>query len=93
MVSNFFTAKLETVVFNFAFFSFFYASLTNKARKLEVAESNPLMEKFPISLSLCRLFFLSYFLLTFLSLSLSLSLSLYLSLSLSLFVDAAFQVL
>ena len=74
--------------FNFAFFSFFlYELFTNQARKLEVAESISIY----LSLSLCRLGFLSFpFSFTFyLSLSLSLSLLLYLSR----FVDAALQLL
>ena len=51
MALNFFCANSKTFVFNFAF-SFFLYLLTNKARKLEVAESNPFMENILISPSL-----------------------------------------
>ena len=37
--------------FNFAFFVFLYDLFTNKARELEVAMSNPIVESFPIFFS------------------------------------------
>ena len=47
---NFFKAMLKTLVFIFAFFSFFlYDLFTNTAKKLEVDESNPIMENFLLS--------------------------------------------
>ena len=77
----FFTAKCGNFSFEFCPFIFLYDLFTNKSRKLEVAESNLIMESFPGSFSLCRLGFLaspsrSRFI------SLSHSLSRYLSLSL-----------
>ena len=84
-------------VFQIAFFSFLIDLITNKARKLEVAESNLIMENFPSSFFVCvcvcvcvcvliavslLLFRVLVFALSY-SISLSLSLSL-LSLSLSL---------
>ena len=72
--------NVETFSFEFCTFSFFlYDLVTNKSRKLEVVESNLIVEKFPSSpsLSLCWRAFLSFsFSLTFnLAFSLSLSLS------------------
>ena len=46
----FFAAKSKFLVFIFAFFSFYMIFFINKARKLEVAESNPIMEIILISL-------------------------------------------
>ena len=66
---------------NFALSVFLYDLITNKARKLEVAEAN-LMENIAsslspsLSLSLCQLGFLSFFLFHVLSLAHSISLSL-----------------
>ena len=52
MFSNFFTARLKTFLC-FAIFSIFlYELFSNKFRKLEVAESNRIMEYIPISLCL-----------------------------------------
>ena len=86
-----FTAKCKNFPFEFwTFILFLYYLIINKARKLEVAESNIIMEKIPLSLSVGDSFFL--FLVHVLSLALSLSLSLPLSLSLSFlnsFVDTA----
>ena len=53
MILSFFTADLKLFVFNFAFFQFFlYGLFTNKARKLEAAESNLILGKFPLALFL-----------------------------------------
>ena len=69
---NSFTFCCELV--NFAFFNLFDL-FTSKAKKLEVAESNPIMENIPLSFSLSpRVSFL--FLVRVLCLSLSLSLCL-----------------
>ena len=90
---EFFYCNLENL-FIFAFFSsFLYDLFTNKTRKLEVAESNPIMENILISFSLCRLGFLSYSFSFTSHLSLSRSLACSLSLSLSLFVEAPLQLL
>ena len=52
IVLNFYF-EVENLCFNFAFFVFFlYDLFTNKARKLEVAESNLIRENIPISHSL-----------------------------------------
>ena len=79
--------------FEICVFSFFlYDFVTNKSRKLEVVESNLIMEQIPSSLPLllCWLAFLFFsFSITFI-LALSLSLSLSLSL-LNPFADAALQ--
>ena len=73
---DFFTAKLETFAFNFALFSFFlYDLFTNKARKLDVPESNPIMENGLLFLTLSL--GIAFLLLFMVSLSLALSLSLY----------------
>ena len=73
------------LVFNFAICSFFlYDLFTNNARKLKVAESNPIMENIPISLSLsvsCQLGFLSV------------SCSFYLSRFIYFLADASLQLL
>ena len=50
MVLNFFTAKLKLLILPLSVF-FLFDLITNKARKLEVAESHHVMENFPISLS------------------------------------------
>ena len=61
MILNFFITKLKTFL-NFAFFScFLYDLFIDKVRKLEVAVSNPIMEDIPVSFSLHRLGFLSFF--------------------------------
>ena len=65
MVFELFYCEVENF-FNSAFLSFLYDLFTNKDRKLEVAESNPIMENIPISFSLCRFEFPSFsFLFTF----------------------------
>ena len=81
--------NLETVLLNVTYISFFLFDLiTNKARKLKVAESNSIVDNIPSSLSLCRLGLLSF------SFSFMFYLSQTMSLSLSiLFVDAALQLL
>ena len=64
LVLNFFTVKSGSFSLKFCIFRFFlYDLFTKKARKLEVAESNPILDNIPSSLSVS------------LSLSLSLSLS------------------
>ena len=74
--------------FYFCLFQFFlYDLFTNKAKKLEVAESNPIMKIIPISPSLSVR--VPFVLVHVLSLSLSHSIAL----SLSLYVDAALQLL
>ena len=93
---HFFTAKLKTFVF-LAFLIFLYDLFTNKARKLEVAEWNPIMEKIPISLvlSVGWDFFPSFSGARFISLSLSLYIYIYIFIyiSVSLFVDTSHQLL
>ena len=97
-----FTAKCGNFHFEFCAFSFFLHDLiTNKARKLKVAESNLIMKTIPSSLSLslsslsfslslslcvCVCLLVGVFSLLFLVLSCTLSLS-----PLNYFVDAAFQ--
>ena len=51
---NFFTAKSGNFSFEFCTFQFFflYDLLTNKGRKLELTEMNPIMETITSSLSL-----------------------------------------
>ena len=50
MVLNIFSLRnLEIFPLNFAIFSFLYDLITKKARKLEVAESNLIMENTPIA--------------------------------------------
>ena len=96
MFLHFFYPEVEFFL-DYAFFSFFLFDLfINKARELEFAESNPIIEYVPnslsLSLSLCWLGFLfPLFLVHFLYISLTIHLSL--SLSLSVFVDAALQLL
>ena len=77
---HFYTAKCGNFSFEFCSLSFFlYSLITNRARKLKVAESTLIMENFPtylpvsVGVSCAR----------FLVLVFSLSLSLYLSLSLT----------
>ena len=83
MVLIFFTAKLKFLFAILPFSVLFYMIFLNTAKKLEVAESNHIMEKIPVSFSLSvRVSFL-FFLVHFLSLTLYLPLSLFLSLSLS----------
>ena len=75
--SNFFNAMLKTFISNFAF-SVFYDLFTKKVRKLEVAESSPIMGNIPVSFSVSvRVPFL-LFLVRVLSLTIYLSLSLFL---------------
>ena len=52
MVLNFLYCEVENLFFIFAFFSFLYDLFTNRARKVEVAESNTIMENIPVSFSL-----------------------------------------
>ena len=98
LVCNIFSLRNQkTILLNFAPFSFFlYDFITDKAGNLEVAEVNLIMEIIflTLSVSLCRLGFLSFsFSFTF-SLYHTQSLSLSLSLSfLNSFVDAALQLL
>ena len=77
---TFFTAKLKTFILPSHFF--LNDLFTNDGSKLEVSESNPIMESIPLSLSLSVrvsfLLFLVHVLSLFLWLSLSLSLSLFL---------------
>ena len=81
-VKKFFTAKCGNFYFEFCtLFFFLYDLITNKARKLEVAESNLIMQNIP-TLSPFLLFGFSFFLVHVLSLAHYLSLSLALSLTL-----------
>ena len=82
MALNFFYCEVEYIFFGFCLRFFSSDFFINKARKLEVAESNPIMENIPVSSSLSVS-------VPFLSRSLFISFAL----SLSLFVDAAFQLL
>ena len=49
MIFNFFTAKLKTFILPSQFF--LNDLFTNDGSKLEVAESNPIMESIPLSFS------------------------------------------
>ena len=91
-IAAIFWQSASYVFFLISFFQFFYDLITNKARKLEFAESNLIMENIPSSLpppslSLCWLGCLSFSFTFFNSHTLSLSLFSWL------FVDAALILL